>query len=576
MTRRLLSLTLLLTTSVVAGATESIQEASQRIDAAILADLKAANAKAVQYHDTVLALPPPVSDEVFLRRACIDLAGRLPRPDEVRAFGADSSADKRTTLVDHLVDEPCAAELRFRWLAEAFRVQDTVSGKDQSPFIQWLRTSTRVDMPYDQLVSAMITATGDVSIQPAAGFLQRDAGNPIRTAVEVARVFLGEDIHCAQCHDHPFNANTQHGLYAFASCFADLTLKSESSRQPRPLVPGAQRIGTGNQGDHSGQGLPLPIDYKYRDGKPGQQVQPLYLPIRSPTTFRLESSKGPSTFKLSELRADVAAWLTGKSNARFAEVAAVRVWESLFGAFFVDHNAYREGRAPEEAFHTTVIAFMGGTWGGCSSMNGLGLEGINYEETERGSATLRVLGMEFAKCGYRLREFQRVLARTQAYGRATLSRGAAGFATITPAPMQRRLAADVLWNAWAQLLQQTAAATKPSDALPQVPSGEHPLRLLGRATREWSDESEAPLTHELVRFMMNDPLIEAVAASPALCAPSLQDNDMIEHIFLATLGRLPQPQERIRASRHLGETPETGRTDIAWALLNTKEFLFHP
>ena len=97
--------------------------------------------------------------------------------------------------------------------------------------------------------------------------------------------------------------------------------------------------------------------------------------------------------------------------------------------------------------------------------------------------------------------------------------------------------------------------------LPQVPQPEHPLCMLGRGTREWTDESRAPLSHELVRFMMNDKLVDQATAKAGDA----------ERMFLALLGREPTENERAAISRAAASDQ-----DVAWALLNTKEFLFRP
>jgi hypothetical protein len=187
-----------------------------------------------------------------------------------------------------------------------------------------------------------------------------------------------------------------------------------------------------------------------------------------------------------------------------------------------------------------------------------------------GAPAVVILGSEFQRCGYRMREFQRILARTEAYQRQARARDPWRVGPVN-APMVRRLPADVIWHAWTGWLPDGEAGAK---ALPQVPDDAHPLRLLGRGKREWSDESRTVISHQLTAFIMADPLLKKVAASPKLAPTSGKAGVRLENLFLDILGRFPLDAERTAALRHLSAHPKTGAADLAWALLNTSEFLF--
>ncbi|MDB6006152.1 MAG: hypothetical protein JWR15_3139 [Prosthecobacter sp.] len=492
--------------------TDVPQQAAARIDAALMREYALSQEQQRKYNNPPLpGLPPLADDAAFLRRACIDLAARLPKADEVRRFLASSSPDKRAILTDALVREAGAAEARFHMLAETFRV------KDDAAVISWLRQAAVDDRPYDQIITYLI-GEGHMS--------RRDEGNAFRTGVETAYAVLGEDLHCAQCHDHAFNAHTQMECHQFAACFT-----------------------SNDEFDN----IRLPSRYWYKDGKSGDVVKPKLL--------QLTREIPPTVKKGRDQRPLVAQWITHESSRRFATVAALRTWSSLFGmpGQFMDHTIAGSDPSPswEEVHGKSDIP---ATYRNCYQAvhpNPVTWIDQNFSPGSLQS-TATVLADEFRRCGYRIGEFQRILARTSAYSRSGIDFKHGGF--LAPAPHIRRLPAEVIWD---------VLAVEKSAQLPQVPPLEHPLRMLGRGTREWSDESITPISHELARFMINSPDMEAtVAAEPAGSSP--------EDLFLSILGRHPNELEKAIAQQHRNESPQTATQDIAWALLNTTEFMFRP
>jgi hypothetical protein len=346
---------------------------------------------------------------------------------------------------------------------------------------------------------------------------RRDGGDAIRTSVETAYSVLGEDLRCAMCHDHPFSDHTEKGCYEFAACFAG---KSE---------------------------IHFPRDYKYPDNKPGDVVQPALLQLA--TAWR------PGIREDEDKLVQVARWLTqDESSKRFALVAALRIWSGLFGMpnQIIDRTVGGVDDEPswQEIHHN------------CFSMSSRGATWIGMDINAPGdlSQATNLLIEEFIRCEGRLGEFQRILARTSAYSRSSIDYNRSGIAYnwtwsdcyLAPAPQIRRLPSEVIWK----------TLTGETDVqLPQVPRPGHPLRMLGRGTREWTDESRTPLSHELVRFMMNGELVAQTAAKAG----------NPEGMFLELLGREPTETERA-AILHTAASDQ----DVAWALLNTQEFMFRP
>ncbi len=545
MKRRLLLLALFLSagysrqsgTQSEVSAPDAVQEAASRIDTALMADRETARTT----YGEVPPLPERADDVIFLRRVCIDLAGRLPRAEEVRAFLADSSSQKRACLIDALVIEPGATEVRFRMLAEALRVKDEVAGESQAPFIAWLREAAAEDLPFDKLVSAMLHADGTVKDNPAAGMLRRDGKDVLHTSAELTRTLLGTEIYCALCHDHPYNDFSQRECWEFAAFF--------KPAKDGPLV--------------------LPIKYEYQVGQPAEVLTPRFLRSEG---LRVTASPSQLT-KPAEQRAWLANWFTNADNHRFVTVAALRAWSGLFGMPDVGATQALDGvpgLTPEHEFNG-MLPTQGYDRSCFAQFNPSGISWIDlplHDPTMRSQYGSNVLREEFVRCGFRIGEFQRILARTEAYSRAGHDRSLNWNGTFLVAtPLIRRLPSEVIWDTIVTRLPQIQSDWLVSSQSLQVPPASHPLRLLGRGAREWTDESATPISHALVHFMMNSPLVEQ-------CVGSSHSDTDIDELFLSILGRLPRPSEKLKAEQHRQDSPQTAAQDITWALLNTKEFMF--
>lgn len=492
--KRLVSCLLLLGCTPGEGEPDLTGNAAARVEAALMHDYEMDLPRLLRTGGS-WTLPARADDAVFLRRACIDLAGRLPRPEEVRAFVADRMPGKRARLTDALTREAGGAEVRFRMLAEAFRVRD-----EDAEMIARLREAAVKDYPYAEIIAQMISG-GHLS--------RRDGGDAMRTSVETAYSVLGVDTRCAMCHDHPFSDRTEMETYEFAACFAG---KDE---------------------------MRLPRDYKYPNAKPGDVVQPALL--------KLSRSWRPVP-RDEEKLAQVTQWITeGEVTRRFALVAVMRVWKEMFGMPGQIIDPTMGGVDDEPSWRETR--------GNCFFMSRRSATWIDLQINSPGdfSQATKVMMEEFLRCGGRIGEYQRILARTDSYGRESIGHEYAyNGCLLPPAPQIRRLPSEVIWK----------TMTGENDAqLPEVPGDGHPLRMLGRGRREWTDESVTPLSHEIARFMMNS------TETNKACAKA----GSAEEMFLSLLGRAPTEKERTVIAHS-----DASNQDVAWALLNTKEFMFRP
>ncbi|MEM7386286.1 MAG: DUF1549 domain-containing protein, partial [Verrucomicrobiota bacterium] len=160
---------------------------------------------------------PPASDDVFLRRIYLDIAGRIPTLEEVDAFDQTDAPNKRTRLIEKLLRSEAYVSHSFNYWADILRVKSDIRGDAGEPYAAWVKQSLRENKPYDKMVFELLTASGNVWDNGAVGYYMRDAGMPLDNMAYTTQVFLGTQMVCAQCHDHPFDKWKQKEFYEMAA-----------------------------------------------------------------------------------------------------------------------------------------------------------------------------------------------------------------------------------------------------------------------------------------------------------------------------------------------------------------------
>jgi hypothetical protein len=175
------------------------------------------------------------SDEGFLRRAHIDIAGRLPSADAARAFLADDSPDKRERLLDELLDRKEFVELWVMKWAERLAIRSTqqTSYKATLLYYKWLEERIAGGVPIDRIARELLTSSGGTFTNPATNFFQQEP-DTLKLSENVAQAFLGIRLQCAQCHNHPFDRWTMNDYYGFAAFFPQVGRKQ--AEDPRETV----------------------------------------------------------------------------------------------------------------------------------------------------------------------------------------------------------------------------------------------------------------------------------------------------------------------------------------------------
>ena len=300
------------------------QELRQTIDAEIR--------KAWQREN--VAAPPLADDATFLRRIYLDLTGLIPTHDEAKAFLDDADPQKRTKLIDRLLAAP-------RYGLHQSDVWDLVyfgrnpPGYDASKregFKKWLEKSFAENMPYDMLARSLLKAEGNTAEQVAPMYLLQYDRHPEDAAVAVSQTFLGVQLQCARCHDHPYEPWEQQEFYGLAAFFARLV------RVQAGKVENLDKLFVGEM--NTGEVKFTGPASEATSGKEGVPVKPKFLaaaPLEEPDFSkdfkdekRPKEGEPPPAPKFSR-KDKLAEWVTSSENRLFARAAVNRIWSQYMG-----------------------------------------------------------------------------------------------------------------------------------------------------------------------------------------------------------------------------------------------------
>jgi hypothetical protein len=389
------------------------------------------------------------SDEQFLRRIYLDVAGRIPTYAETTAFLNSRDAAKRSKLIDQLLESDAFTSNFFNFLSDLFRIREGISlnesrGIKVGAYADWMKDQIRKNRPWDQWVKEMLTAEGFYWDNPATGYMLTDQGMPLCNLSNNFTVFAGTEITCAQCHDHPFEEVFQMDFYKMAAFFGGANLrdggktpeaqaavaalrgyeaqwKTENAKADRvPRFPqdlqDLLRAYQYSVSDAKEGKVQLPHDYKYDDAKPNEWV--------SPSTYfgsevDLEKFENP--------RQAFATWLTAKDHPRFTINIVNRLWKQCFGLGQIEPVYNIPGHLDGQA--------------------------QNYE-------LLKYLEQLMKSLNYDIKGFLRVIYNTEAYQReanhhsptlAQIDQGEYHF----PSPVLRRMSAEQMWDSLVALTTET-------------------------------------------------------------------------------------------------------------------------
>jgi hypothetical protein len=319
--------------SLATPSTKDAAAIAKLIDAEVLRKL--AEAK--------LSPSPVCSDVEFVRRVYLDITGTIPTADKAKSFIDSTETDKRAKLLDELLADPnYGRRMADIWTAKLFPRDSANRFVLKEPFYKWFEDEFNKNVPWSELVSALVTATGEVDQNPAVTYYL--ANRTIDKLTDtVGQHFLGLQIQCAQCHNHPFTGWKQTEYWGMAAFFSKV----------KADVPKNANKGGDNTKLSVTEGL-------------GKTRQKDFLP-ESAKIVPAKFLGGPEPkLGLNEpYRPALAKWLTSPDNPFFARALVNRTWAQLMGRGFVnpvdDMMPENEASHPELlealAYHEGVIGF---------------------------------------------------------------------------------------------------------------------------------------------------------------------------------------------------------------------------
>ncbi len=492
---------------------------------------------------TLLGLPPsaPADDATFLRRVTVDIAGRLPTAEESRAFLGDASPDKRAKTIDRLLDSPdYAAYFAQKWagILRNKRSKETYQ-RGTYAFHDWLRTGLLENRPYNDVVTDLLTASGEIGQNPEVAWF-RAVKDQKEQMQDIAQVFLGIRMQCAQCHHHPYEKWSQDDYYSFAAFFSNVGRKP--GEQPDEEIIFHKRGNATMQNPNTLNVLkPKPLG-----------GDPLDLPV----------SEDP--------REALATWMTSAENPWFAKMVVNRYWKHFFSLGLVEPED--DMRVTNPASHPELLDALAADF----AKSGFDLKHLVRTLVKSRTYQLSAVPNEHN------------LADTQNFSRY----------------YPKRLQAEVLLDSInfvskaGDTFKNQPAGVR-AVFLPDDKFNEDSffLSVFGRPEMDSACECERVADANLAQslHLINSETIQgklggdAGRAAALAAAKDRPDPERLGELYLHALAREPRPAELEAAGAHLAKKRTAAGADpaalakaereafedILWALVNTKEFLFN-
>ena len=466
-----------------------------------------------------------------MRRVTIDVVGLYPPPAEVRAFLADTRPDKRAQLVEALLQRKEFTELWVMKWAELLQIRSGINqGNNAPPFYKnallyynWLADRIGANVPIDRIVVDLLSASGGTVSNPPVNYYQTEL-DKLKLSENVAQVFMGMRIQCAQCHNHPFDRWTMDDYYGFNAFFAQVGRKNTDD--PQEVIIFNNKSGESQHFLTKANMKPKFLGGEAPELKPGE-----------------------------DRRRVMAEWLASPRNPYFARNVANLIWAHFLGVGVVDPvDDVRVSNPPSNPELLDELAKR--------------LTEYKYDvrrlvrDITASAAYQRSTKVNESNAGDKLNFAHGSVRRV----RAEVLLDAISQITETPNKFQG--------------LPVGARAVQIADGA----VSNYFLATFGRAKRESVASSEVktdPNLSQALHLMNGDAVNDRIRRGKVverLIADGRKDREIVDELFLRVFGRAPRAEEVAAVTRSLADDPANRQAvleDLFWALMNSKEFYFN-
>ena len=491
------------------------------------------------------------TDTEFFRRVSLDIVGVIPTHDETVAFLEDSSPDKRSQWIDRLLDDPrYARHMAELWDVLLFTRNPPGSEVDKRDGLQnWLRQRFAENAPYDRLVRELLKAEGNSVEQGPSLYFVQYRQRPEDMTEAVTQTFLGVQLQCARCHNHPFEPWTQQDFYGMAAFLARLQIVSAGKADNQTKFMVAEK----STGD-------ILFTGSVKDAKPGQKgdpVAPKFLasdPLVEPPlpdgfkeVAKFEENKPPPPPAFSR-KDQLADWITRSDNPYFARATANRLWAQFLGRGLV-HPVDNLSDANKPS-HPELLA---------------------------------TLARELVEHQFDLKWFIRELCNSQTYQLSSAGPESDPLPHWFQQARVRPLSAEELIDSW-RVATRFETSLKPDanrkEGRFSPIDGGYMIRFFGQPNTGTGDFQGG--LHEHL-FLSNGPVNQLIVTSPGSLYDSLVKStapwpERLDRLFLSLLNRPPTDAERQKFSEFFSADEKMNSErlrDAIWALMTCSEFRFN-